>query len=105
MLVLPLFESERDPCQTRYLPWSHRDLEGVMEGLPPLTEGAPQWIRRFKVLTAGQRMALGDLRTCLIKAIGVTGANTVDNSAGTRTTPDREPFDEYRSRWWSVLLL
>ena len=87
MLVLPLFESERDPRQTRYLPWSHRDLEGVMEGLPSLTEGAPQWIRRFEVLTAGQCMALGDLRACLIKAIGVTGANTVDSSAGTPHYP------------------
>ena len=102
-LVLPLFESERDPRRTRYLPWSHRDLEGVMEGLPPLTDGAPQWIRRFEVLTAGQHLALGDLRACLIQAIGVTAANAVDSAAGTRTTPDRETFDEYRSKWWRVL--
>ena len=30
-----------------YVPWTHRDLKGLIDDLPPIKEGAGKWIQTF----------------------------------------------------------
>ncbi len=48
--------------RTQYEPWSFTDMVGLAGRLPDLTEGAGKWLTKFKESTAGQQLALGDIK-------------------------------------------
>ena len=87
-----------------YVPWTHRDLKGVVEDLPPIKQGAGKWIRNLERLTTADRLTMGDIRAVLMRGEGPRAVNDVENVARTTREPDDSPFDPYRPIWWEALM-
>ena len=86
-----------------YVPWTHRDLKGLIDDLPPIKEGAGKWIRTFEHTTAADRLCMGDTRAVLLQGAGPRAVQDVENMAGTTREPDNSPFDPHRPAWWDAL--
>ena len=82
-----------------YVPWTHRDLKGLVEDLPPIKQGAGKWIRNLEQLTTADRLTMGDIRAVLMRGEGPRAVNDVENVARTTREPDNAPFDPYRPIW------
>ena len=89
--------------RTMYVPWSHRDLKGLVDDLPPVKEGAGKWIRTLEQLTATDRLTMEDARAVLMQGAGPRAVQDVENVARTTRQPDDPPFDPYCPVWWDAL--
>lgn len=91
-----------------YQPWTHTDVEGLIQRLPVLQEGAGAWITSFENETVGKTLALGDIKFVLSKILGKAEAESALYSVSLHNimddpSRDSEPFDDYRSRAWKAL--
>ena len=99
--MYPLIDSSHGPAV--YTPWTHRDLKGLMDDLPPIKDGAGKWIRTFERKTTADRLTVGDVRAVLMQGAGPRTVRDVDAVAGTTRQPDNSPFDPFRPGWWDSL--
>ena len=86
-----------------YTPWTHRDLKGLTDELPPIKDGAGKWIRTFERKTTADRLTMGDARAVLMQGAGSRAVQDVETAAGTTRQPDNYPFDPFRPVWWNSL--
>ncbi|CAL8358424.1 unnamed protein product [Merluccius merluccius] len=52
------------PDSVKYVRWSHTYLFTLTGKLPELTRGGRRWVGNFEGQTAGQKLALGDIKAC-----------------------------------------
>ena len=83
-----------------YTPWTHRDLNGLMDELPPIKDGAGKWIRTFERKTTADRLTVGDVRAVLMQGAGPRAVRDGDAAAGAIRQPDNSPLDPFRPGWW-----
>lgn len=50
--------------QPQYIPFAHQDMEGLLNKLPPLAEGAEEWIGTIENETMGESLCAGDFESC-----------------------------------------
>ncbi|XP_029298122.1 uncharacterized protein LOC115015101 [Cottoperca gobio] len=86
-----------------YQPWSHRDLEGLVSKLPPLSGGGQKWISEFEKYTAGDRVCVGDLRCVIARLEGSLKAREIDTKTGCSGADDELPFNACRNHCWTAL--
>ena len=93
-----------------YVPWSFADLKGLVEQLPSINDGGQKWITAFEERTAGQRLAIGDIKAILSQTIGVgkvkmeaiLGLAHMATFATTQDDDDKS-FDPYRNSVWDAI--
>ncbi|KAK0139104.1 hypothetical protein N1851_024331 [Merluccius polli] len=86
-----------------YTPWGHRDMATLADRLPTLTAGALAWIRKFKAETAGDVLALGDIRAIIGRSHGTRQIIELERLTETANLVDRTSFDRYQNLFWGCL--
>ncbi|XP_077953815.1 uncharacterized protein LOC144391112 [Gasterosteus aculeatus] len=89
--------------QSEFVPWSHRDMEALEKGLPPLGEGANPWIRLFEKYTIGDELALGDMRVLIARLEGTVNLRALEVRTGTTNDDNEAPFDKVRGVFWAAM--
>ncbi|MPV02332.1 hypothetical protein FVA96_24355, partial [Escherichia coli] len=89
--------------QREFVPWSHRDMEALEKGLPPLGEGANPWIRLFEKYTIGDELALGDMRALIARLEGTVNLRALEVRTGTTNDDNEAPFDKVRGVFWATM--
>lgn len=94
----------------RYIPWKTMDLEGLLQELPSLQEGASKWIMEFEDKTQGKRLALGDLKAVLARLVVTAETVRVLREAGQGQLQrvegiddDATEFGPFRQALWTAL--
>lgn len=54
----------------QYVPWTFRDMIGLADRLPVLTDGINKWITALEESTAGVTLAFGDIKALLMHIAG-----------------------------------
>lgn len=88
---------------TIYQPWSHRDMEALVNKLPPLTKGGQKWIMEMEKFTAGDQLCLGDIRALMGRIEGRLRVQEMDEKAGSTRSGDETPFNRHRTAYWTAL--
>lgn len=79
-------------------------MAGMVKALPPLPEGADEWIEAVQTCTVGQILAVGDLRALLYRSLDQHRAIKLLKRAGIETSlPDSTPFNNHRHTLWEAL--
>ncbi|XP_077954034.1 uncharacterized protein LOC144391286 [Gasterosteus aculeatus] len=89
--------------QSEFVPWSHRDMEALEKGLPPLGEGANPWILLFEKYTIEDKLGLGDMRALIARLEGTVNLRALEARAGTTNQEDEAPFDKVRGVFWATM--
>ncbi|XP_029027884.1 uncharacterized protein LOC114868451 isoform X1 [Betta splendens] len=94
----------------QYVPWPTMDLEGLVQRLPCLHDGAGKWVAAFEEETIATILAVGDLKALLGKVLGKQEMEETLRSAqmnayaGTQAH-DGELFNRHRNALWTALRL
>ncbi|KAK9532021.1 hypothetical protein VZT92_010466 [Zoarces viviparus] len=91
------------PQRVQFVPFGFADMTSMVQQLPSLHAGADPWIELTEALTAGQQMAVGDLRALLSRCLDPTQCAALLHLAGAGVAPDATPFDQYRTALWQQL--
>lgn len=87
-----------------YVPFAHRDMEGLLSKLPPLAGGASEWITTLENQTMGEAFCAGDMRALLGKLEGKEVTKRLLKQAGVNSvTGDDVPLNRFRNTLWEVL--
>lgn len=78
----------------KYRPYGVGDLQGIVDKLPPVSEGGSRWLSELDSLTAGQRLALGDFRAVLYRCTSNLDAKEIEAEARTAQKKDDVPFTQ-----------
>lgn len=78
----------------KYRPYGVGDLQGIVDKLPPVSEGGSRWLSELDSLTAGQRLALGDFRAVLYRCTSNLDAKEIEAEACTAQKKDDVPFTQ-----------
>lgn len=89
-------------------PWSFMDLTGLIQRLPNMCEGGQKWITQFKEKTAGQHLAIGDIKAILCQTVGKGQAEEILSMSEHGDLMDEPkvdpiPFGLYRQDIWNVI--
>lgn len=75
-----------------YRSYKMRDVEALVQQLPPITEGGAAWLRKLRTLTEGDELALGDFRAISGRTMIAGGLAHVEEIAKTTTLPNDVPY-------------
>lgn len=84
------------------------DLTGLIQRLPSMCEGGQRWITQFEEKTAGQHLALGDIKAILCQTAGKGLAEEILKTADIEDVTDNPqadpvPFGGYRTAIWNAI--
>lgn len=95
-------------AQGNYVPWASQDLQGLVNRLPDIHEGAGKFIRILEEELAGKLIAVGDIKALLAKIVGGAKTDQILQDANLHRAVnsydmDGIVFDAYRPAVWRVL--
>ncbi len=91
-----------------YVPWGGRDIETLKSKLPSLRDGANKWIASFEDETAGDMIAVGDIKVLLSKVLTRQEMEDILEDAGMKDAVGCEDYNgqslnTYRAELWGTL--
>ena len=91
-----------------YRPLSPIEMLDIVAKLPPLQNGAYQWISKFDEISVGLHLAMGDFKQLISRLMGIYVLQDVLTLAGLQryidtNVYDAEPFAANRSLLWCAL--
>ncbi|KAL3979054.1 hypothetical protein ACER0C_017604 [Sarotherodon galilaeus] len=81
-----------------YRSYKMRDLEALVQQLPPITEGGAAWLRKLRALTEGEELAIGDFRAIAGRTMIARGLADVEEIAKTTTLPNDVPYSRVEDK-------
>ncbi|KAL3968316.1 hemicentin [Sarotherodon galilaeus] len=81
-----------------YRSYKMRDLEALVQQLPPITEGGAAWLRKLRTLTEGDELCLGDFRAVAGRTMIAGGLADVEEIAKTTTLPNDVPYSRVEDK-------
>lgn len=76
----------------RYKPFNVGNVTGLVQMLPPITEGGAAWLRQLDKVTSGTQLALGNFRAIAGRCITITSLEEVQVIARVVDHPDATPY-------------
>ena len=91
----------------QYKPYNPRDVQYIIDKLPPLPKGGSPWIKALYTATTGTSLAMGDLRAILVQCSSLTELQELERKADCQTIEDSRElsrigttlFDAIRIQW------
>ncbi|KAK3570335.1 hypothetical protein QTP86_017155, partial [Hemibagrus guttatus] len=89
---------------TTYIPWTFMDVTGLIGRLPSMCDDAQKWITRFEEQTAGQHLALGDIKAILSQTLGKAKMTEILDQADLKKTADDPHYDHHPLEPWRTAI-
>ncbi|CAB1344226.1 unnamed protein product [Coregonus sp. 'balchen'] len=87
-----------------YKPWSHIDIQTLVDSLPQPEESGHRWVKSFESLTAADELTIGDMVTVMNRCMGDQECREIMTSGGLRgQVGSATRFDTHRSDIWDVI--